>query len=484
MKKGTAGSVALKRRRDMHYKKIWGGIAVGCGLLIGGYLVGVYHYQTHFLPQTVVLKTNIGKQSIDQAAKLLDQKQADRQVTLTDQKQTVAKATAAQLGLTTNLKPALQQVKQKQNSWAWPFELGAASAATTNVAHVINDQQLKAYCQQLAAKENPQRTAATDDAVTFDQNGKVVVTHNNHGNQISATALEKNLRQQLLDGGQQFSLANSYQKPDFGVGTPKFDALKARMEGLVNDKHVVQIGNKKVKLTAEQLLKTVQLTDHNMVATHYGVATLAQTLSANYDQSGTWHKFHSTNDGEVKVYGGLYGEHLNQTKTVKQLSAAITKGKAFTQKVSMTDSGKHVAGKHNIGSTYVEVDLKQQKEYYYQDGQLVMHSDIVSGDPTTGGTTPAGVYYIRSKQQGAVLRGQNTDGSAYASPVNYWMPIDDTGVGLHDSSWQPTYGGTWYIGHGSHGCINNPPSFIAQLYPKLKVGTPVVIYDKAQAKQI
>jgi lipoprotein-anchoring transpeptidase ErfK/SrfK len=468
----------------MHYKKIWGGLAVGCGLLIGGYLVGVYHYQTHFLPQTVVLKTNIGQKSIAQAAKLLAQGQDQRQLTLTDQKQTVAKATAAQLGLTTNFKPALQQLKHKQNSWAWPFKLSTASAATAKVANVINDQQLQAYCQQLAAKENPNRTVATDDAVTFDQTGKVVVTHNNQGNQISATALAKNLRQQLLDGGQQVALADSYEKPDFGVGTPKFDALKTRMEALVNDQHVVQIGTKKVKLTADQLLQTVQLTDHDMVATHYGVATLVQTLSANYNQSGTWHKFHSTHDGEVKVYGGLYGEHVDQTKTVKQLQTAIANGKGFTQKAAMTSSGTHVTGVHSIGNTYVEVDLKQQKEYYYRNGKLVLHSDIVSGDPTTGGTTPAGVYYIRSKQQGAVLRGQNNDGSAYASPVNYWMPIDDTGVGLHDSSWQPTYGGTWYIGHGSHGCINNPPSFIAKLYPKLKVGTPVVIYDKAQAKQL
>lgn len=100
----------------MHYKKIWGGLAVGCGLLIGGYLVGVYHYQTHFLPQTVVLKTNIGKKSVDQAAQLLAQGQDKRQVTLTDQKQTVATATAAQLGLTTDFKPALKALKQKQKA--------------------------------------------------------------------------------------------------------------------------------------------------------------------------------------------------------------------------------------------------------------------------------------------------------------------------------------------------------------------------------
>lgn len=466
----------------MHYKKIWGGLVVGCGLLIGGYLVGVQHYQTHFLPQTVILKTNIGKKTVAQADQMLRQRQDKRQVTLTDQQHTVAKVAATQLGLTTDFKPALQKLKQQQNSWAWPLKIGAASAATTTVAQVINTKQLQAYCQQLVAQQNPQRVAPTNDGLTFEQQ-KVKVIHRNHGNQLSATALQKNIQQQLLNGGQQLSLDHSYQQPEFGVGTPKFTALQTKMQGLVSDKHTVQIGSQKVTLTPAQLTQMVQINQHKMTVDHYAVTALVQTLSANYDKAD-WHQFHATNDGEVKVYGGLYGRRINQTKAVKQLSAAIANGKGFNQKAELTNHGNTVADQHAIGNTYVEVDLQHQHEYYYQDGKLVLQSAIVSGDPTTGGTTPAGVYYVRSKQQGAVLRGQNNDGSAYASPVAYWMPIDDTGVGLHDSPWQPTYGGSWYMGHGSHGCINNPPSFMARLYPRLKVGTPVVIYDKTQAKQI
>jgi Uncharacterized protein conserved in bacteria len=56
------------------------------------------------------------------------------------------------------------------------------------------------------------------------------------------------------------------------------------------------------------------------------------------------------------------------------------------------------------------------------------------------------------------------------------MPIDDTGVGIHDSSWQPQYGGTWYKKHGSHGCVNTPPSKIAAVYANVKVGTPVLVF--------
>ncbi len=105
-----------------------------------------------------------------------------------------------------------------------------------------------------------------------------------------------------------------------------------------------------------------------------------------------------------------------------------------------------------------------------------MDSPIVTGKPTNGDATPTGVFFVWKKQRNAVLKGKSDDGSSYSSPVSYWMPINYDGVGLHDSPWQPTYGGDWYKEHGSHGCVNNPPDFIAKLYPQVALNTPVVIY--------
>ncbi len=76
-----------------------------------------------------------------------------------------------------------------------------------------------------------------------------------------------------------------------------------------------------------------------------------------------------------------------------------------------------------------------------------------------------------SKQRNATLVGED-----YRTPVDYWMPIDDTGVGLHDAPWQPTFGGTWYQKHGSHGCVNQPPAFMPKLFAAMSVGTPVIVF--------
>ena len=64
----------------------------------------------------------------------------------------------------------------------------------------------------------------------------------------------------------------------------------------------------------------------------------------------------------------------------------------------------------------------------------------------------------------------------YVSHVDYWMRVTWGGVGFHDATWQPGFGGELYKTYGSHGCINMSYSSIQTLYPMVEVGTPIVIH--------
>ena len=51
------------------------------------------------------------------------------------------------------------------------------------------------------------------------------------------------------------------------------------------------------------------------------------------------------------------------------------------------------------------------------------------------------------------------------------------GQGLHDASWQSSFGGNRYkTGHGSHGCINLPENQAALIYNTIDGGYPIIIY--------
>jgi hypothetical protein len=57
------------------------------------------------------------------------------------------------------------------------------------------------------------------------------------------------------------------------------------------------------------------------------------------------------------------------------------------------------------------------------------------------------------------------------------MPFNGD-IGLHDATWQSSFGGTRYKdGYGSHGCVNLPLSAAATIFSYVKAGFPVLMYD-------
>lgn len=195
------------------------------------------------------------------------------------------------------------------------------------------------------------------------------------------------------------------------------------------------------------------------------VKAFISRLAEEYDTYGREISFQSTRGDIIQVPGnGTYGTTLDQEAEFAYLSAALAANSEEVHIPAYIRQGL-VRGRNDIGDTYIEVDLTEQKMYYYVEGQLVLETDIV-----TGKRTPEGVNYIYNKQRNRVLRGPG-----YASPVKYWMPVKGA-IGIHDANWRSEFGGEIYKTNGSHGCINTPTEIMAQLYDSAEIGTPVVMF--------
>ena len=125
-----------------------------------------------------------------------------------------------------------------------------------------------------------------------------------------------------------------------------------------------------------------------------------------------------------------------------------------------------------IGKTYIEISIAQQHMWFYIDGDLYVETDVVTGNVGYY-STPTGAYSIYQRLSPATLTGPT-----WSSYVQYWMAFIYSGCGIHDASWRSAgeYGGTTYMGNGSHGCVNTPLAKVKQIYAKAKIGTPVVVY--------
>lgn len=121
-----------------------------------------------------------------------------------------------------------------------------------------------------------------------------------------------------------------------------------------------------------------------------------------------------------------------------------------------------------IDNTFVIIDLSEQHLWLYDEDNVLLQTDIVTGKP--GSSTNIGLFKIFSKQRDRYLTGRD-----YKAYVNYWMPFDG-GIGLHDASWRKNFGGNIYLKNGSHGCVNMPSDKAEELYENVSVGTKVLVH--------
>lgn len=206
------------------------------------------------------------------------------------------------------------------------------------------------------------------------------------------------------------------------------------------------------------------------------MTNFVEKLAAKYDTFRTSRIFNATGIGTVKVDGGIYGWITDRQKTKDEIIAALKRDEPVTIKpIYRQDAVSRTVD--DVGNTYIEVDLARQKLWYYNKGNLEIETDIVSGNPTLGNGTPTGTDRIWSRERNRYLTGET-----YRSKVSYWLPINWSGVGLHDADWRSTFGGKIYLSGGSHGCVNVPPAVMKNLYPKTFNGMPVIVYDSTRQK--
>ncbi|WP_197027290.1 L,D-transpeptidase [Oribacterium sp. FC2011] len=207
------------------------------------------------------------------------------------------------------------------------------------------------------------------------------------------------------------------------------------------------------------------------------VAAYVQGLKDTYDTKGvqTW----LSADGTQKSLATSYGYYIDLAGE----TAALTANIQALQSVVRQPVYSSVAARGQMpqwGDTFVEVSIASQHAYYYQGGNCVWESPIVSGTQTNPDrATPKGVFSVYSKETNRVLKGpisSSTGKPTYESHVDYWMPFNG-GIGLHDASWRSSFGGNIYLSNGSHGCINLPRDRAQALYGLIGKGTVVVVCD-------
>lgn len=201
------------------------------------------------------------------------------------------------------------------------------------------------------------------------------------------------------------------------------------------------------------------------------VKAYVHAFAQDYNTVNKPREFQTTRGDVVTVETGTYGMRIDEKAETEYLLGALDNGRAQNRIPTYSQTNfTGINGLHDIGETYIEVDLTNQTMYYYVDGVKKLETPVVTGNTSLGRGTPQKVCYVYGKERNRTLRGEG-----YASFVSYWIPVYG-GVGIHDASWRSSYGGKIYKTNGSHGCINTPKNEVSKLYDMVEIGTPVIIF--------
>ena len=235
---------------------------------------------------------------------------------------------------------------------------------------------------------------------------------------------------------------------------------------------IYKSGDKKVELHAEDVVDWVRYwPDGHWDIDDDKIAEFVSGLQKTYD---TWdyYKILKTTDGRiVRVPPGEYGWKLDRKKEIKEISKMLRRNGITVHNLHfVTEAAEMGNPSGDYGDSYLEIDLTAQKLWLYMEGKMVLTSDVVSGMMNTSRQTPPGADAIYYRQSPAVLKGEG-----YESPVSYWMPFN-RGIGLHDATWQVSFGGDACYYRGSHVCINLPLDVAGQIFEQVRKGFPVLCY--------
>lgn len=201
--------------------------------------------------------------------------------------------------------------------------------------------------------------------------------------------------------------------------------------------------------------------------------TLVDKVASSFDTVGSTRSI-KIDGKQENVSGGTYGWIVDKEAEKEFIEKSIENRECVDERVPAFTKQAYSKqyGKRDIGSNYVLVDISEQHVWYYKNGKSVKDSDCVTG--TLGiHDTPLGAYSIMEiLPNGKVLRGDD-----YETPVNKWIRLTNTGIGLHDANWRRNFGSTIYKSNGSHGCINLPYDFADYLCKHVKIGMPVIIIE-------
>lgn len=449
--------------------------------ILAAYGGAVAFFNSHFGFHTVIDGTDYSLKRVDYAEKNKDLEVARYELHVSGREGLSAIITGDDVALDYVPDGQLSRIARQQNPWLWFMRLLADQQPYTTLNSLSYDPVLFDAAVARLHLNDPETVRAPEDAYAEYQENQYVVHPEDPGTTVNLGLVEKEIGKAIMSLAPDVDLdmLGCYLNPGILSTDEQLNSDVATYNAWLPFCITYQFGDTTEELNAKVAMDWLVFEDDgtawlNQDALEAWVADFAW----RHDTVGKARDFVSVTGEVVTVEGGYYGWEMDQQAEIDAINAAIAGRYGETREPYYIQRAAGY-GANEWGSSYIEVDISEQYMYYVVDGEVVFESDVVTGAPWGDNETDQGAFEILEMLSPTVLKGRMLANGEreYESPVSYWMRITWLGIGFHDATWQPTFGGDWYLTNGSHGCINMPYDKAQELYSLVDIGLPVIVHE-------
>ena len=447
-------------------------LVIAIMVLVGLYVVGEKYYKTHFLKGTVINDINVSGMTIQELNEQIRRYELTIVERAADGTYVEEIITGDEIDLHLSSVNLLDEILQSQRKGKWITSNGQ----NYEIDHFVDyDETVWKQCMSYLKCFSEDFEQAPTNAYIADYNEELKsyeIVPETQGNQLKRdkviTLLSDAVR--LLKTIVNLEENNCYVEPTVYSDDERLNSLVQKLNHYVNVTITYTFDDQVEILDGNLINQWISLNeDDSIVLDTTYVDEYVASLRKKYDTIFRPRTFMTSYEQEIRIEEGDYGWWMNYKQESVELAAMIEAGESGERTPIYYQTAAQY-GKKDYGDTYIEINLTAQHLFYYENGELILETDFVSGNPSKGNATEAGVYGITYKQRNDTLVGED-----YETPVSYWMPFNGH-VGLHDATWRYTFGDNIYKSSGSHGCVNLPYKVAQQLYQYISKGTPVICY--------
>lgn len=460
-----------KRKRSSKGKAIVISILAVFLLLTALYLAASYYFTSHFFFRTKINGWRVGGMSLEEAEEKVGKSAKDYLLTIYDRDGEKYHVYGEDISCSYVPDGTIEQMLQSQNPLEWITAVFNPRTNDVPITMTYQEDLISDAVEDLDCFKKKNIIEPENARIESGDEGYYIEPEK-LGNHMDFESVLAKVKQAISMGEDSVTLTDEdYISPEITSETPVIADTMERIEQYLNAVITYEIKDYEETLDAEQIRKFILLEeDYTITLNESEIEKYVQGLASKYNTYADMRSFKTSSGDTVDIGGGDYGWIIDKPAEAKQIIEDLKGGRPVSREPVYSQRA-FVEGKDDIGNTYIEIDYTKQHLWYYEKGELITETDVVTGNINRDNGSPDGIFKIVYKASPAVLKGED-----YESDVTYFMPFAYN-VGIHDASWRNgKFGGEIYKSSGSHGCINAPLEIAELLYGRVVVGTPVIAY--------